>query len=109
MNTTTGLLKFSATRAEEDVISQIADRAAAMLDKFDVEYTYTTLLMDIEVCHSNGMPLDLIGLQAAPDGDFAHDIGGIRRHINRETGAIEDCFVPRYAADYNTVNVDNLG
>ena len=32
--------------------------------------------------------------------DFSHDITGIRGHINRDTGKLEDFFIPRYALSY---------
>ena len=41
--------------------------------------------------------LDLQKLLDAPDGDFGHDVFGIRRHINRQTGELENCFLPRCA------------
>jgi hypothetical protein len=54
--------------------------------------------MDIEAAHCNGNPLKLKELLEADDSNFMHDVLGIRRHINRKTGELEDCFVPRYAA-----------
>jgi hypothetical protein len=53
--------------------------------------------MDITACHLNGCPLRLGELLGADDANFAHDVFGIRRHLNRETGKLEDCFCPRYA------------
>lgn len=55
-------------------------------------------IMDLTACHANGMPLDLAKLLAAPPFDLVHDVCGIRDHINRRTGKIEDQFVPRCAA-----------
>lgn len=52
--------------------------------------------MDITACHLNGCPLDLPGLADASIGDFNHDVMGIRKFINRETGKLEGDF-PRYA------------
>jgi hypothetical protein len=51
--------------------------------------------MDIDAAHSNGTPLDFDKLLAFDDFNFWHDINGIQRHINRETGKIENCFSPR--------------
>lgn len=53
--------------------------------------------MDLIATHVNGTPLDLQRLLDAPDFDFFHDIGGIRRHLNRETGKLGDHFLPRTA------------
>lgn len=54
--------------------------------------------MDIAACHANGTPLLLAELLAAKEFDFMHDIIGIQRHINRETGKLNDHFLPRCAA-----------
>jgi hypothetical protein len=53
--------------------------------------------MDITATHCNGCPLDLEKFLAAPDGDFGHDVFGIRHHINRRTGELENMFLPRCA------------
>jgi hypothetical protein len=53
------------------------------------------LEMDIQVAHSNGNPLDFKKLLSFDDVNFLHDIDGIRRNLNRETGELEDCFLPR--------------
>ena len=45
----------------------------------------------------NGCPLMLSELLAADDTNFAHDVFGIRAKLNRETGALRDGFVPRFA------------
>lgn len=43
--------------------------------------------------------LDLEGLLKAKPFDFAHDICGIIRHMDRSSypGKLTDCFVPRFA------------
>ena len=53
--------------------------------------------MDVNAAHLS-CPLKLKEMLASDDADFMHDIGGISRHINRETGELENCFVPRFAA-----------
>jgi len=53
--------------------------------------------MDVTACHVNGCPLKLQELLEADDFNFSHDIFGIRRHLNRETGQLENCFLPRFA------------
>ena len=60
--------------------------------------TTMTLYMDLEHCHTKGCPLDFERLINFNDGDFLHDIVGIRKNINRETGEIENCFLPRCSA-----------
>jgi hypothetical protein len=90
-------IQFNASKFEFQLIRKIRDRALAMAREHGVEYDSRDCLMDIEACHCNGTPLDLNRLLAAPDVDFAHDVFGIRRHINRRTGVIGDCFLPRCA------------
>lgn len=87
------MINWTATQQELETIILIADRAT----KMDYEYPVTDAIMDIEACHCNGMPLQLDKLLAADDFNFAHDVFGIRAHINRSTGSLEGCFVPRYA------------
>ncbi|WP_186057561.1 hypothetical protein [Burkholderia gladioli] len=61
------------------------------------------LHMDLTACHANGCPMDWQSLNAADDFTLAHDIGGIQRHINRRTGKLEHCFLPRCAVKEQTV------
>ena len=53
--------------------------------------------MDITATHLNGCPLKLVDLLQSPEADFCHDISGIKAHMNRGTGQLEDNFRPRYA------------
>jgi hypothetical protein len=55
------------------------------------------LHMDLAAVHAS-IGLDMERLLAAPDVDFFHDICGIMRHIDRSTGDLRDCFLPRCAA-----------
>lgn len=88
---------FDASRYEYELANSIADRAVVLAIKHGATYSKATALMDIIACHANGNPLKLAELLAADDGNFGHDVFGIRRHINRETGKLEGCFVPRYS------------
>lgn len=42
-------------------------------------------------------PMDLESWLKANDFNFAHDIFGIQRHLNRDTWKLEDCFLPRFS------------
>lgn len=88
---------FKTSKFEHELINQIADRAVALATKHGSKYDKMTATMDVTACHANGCELDLNKLLGAPEHEFAHDIGGIRNHINRRTGKLEDCFVPRCA------------
>ena len=74
------------------VIHKIALRAHELNHDID----FTTLMMDMMATHKV-CPLMLEELLAADVSNFAHDVGGIMRHINRKTGRLENCFVPRFA------------
>lgn len=55
-----------------------------------------SLQMDIVATHISGCKLKLLELLKADAGNFLHDICGIMRHLDRTTGELQDCFVPRY-------------
>ena len=52
--------------------------------------------MDIRATHMT-CPLKLAELLEADGFNFMHDITGINRHLNRATGELENCFLPRFA------------
>ena len=68
-------------------------------------YNKLSLTMDLEAAQI-AFNLDLEGLLAADDFNFAHDVFGIQRNINRNASSLfseppvavfENCFLPRYA------------
>lgn len=68
---------------------KIVNRAVEMgLIRFDK----LSLLMDLQY-----VDLDLDGLLKAKDIDFSHDIYGIQFNMNRNTGTLDNLFVPRYS------------
>lgn len=89
-------LNFDTTPDEDKIIGRIADRilksdASPYADKL-------AACTDITAVHCNGCPLQLFALLAAPDNHFWHDVIGIARHLDRNTGALTGIFSPRYAA-----------
>lgn len=90
--TTEKSIKWNASKFESKLISKIATRANKRLD-----VPFMRTFMDIEATHCNGCPLDLQALLEFPDLDFSHDVYGIAGHIDRTTGELRDCFVPRCA------------
>jgi hypothetical protein len=93
------LPSFDVTAAESRIIFEIADRALRDLTiaRLNDPFTKQDVAMDVTATHANGCPLRLEALLGADAFTFTHDILGIRRHLNRDTGALEDCFVPRVA------------
>jgi hypothetical protein len=81
--------------AAEAILNRAADLcfAPALDDRMG-------LLMDImaaDGCNGNP-PLDCDKLvRDFDDGNFLHDIGGIYRHLDRSTGQLTGCFLPRCA------------
>lgn len=88
------MINWMATKEELIKLHDIAKRA---VDMFPGKLEFMDIEMDITACHLNGQPLDLDRLLTFEDFDFAHDISGINRHIDRETGEIQDRFVARCA------------
>lgn len=91
------ILNWKTTKGDARLIMQIAKLASELAASFGVKYPALEADMDVTACHLNGCPLELALLLSWDDGDFGHDVFGIRRHINRSTGQLEDCFVPRCA------------
>jgi hypothetical protein len=89
------VINWDATPGEHRLIFAIANR----VESLDFEYPDSTqeLVMDLTACHLNGCPLDLNGLLNASLGDLMHDALGIRQHLDRTTGKLGGCFLPRYA------------
>jgi hypothetical protein len=87
------MINWKMTRYDMLVVRNIVTRALA--DFPEQKLKAQDLEMDITAAHLNGCPLDLSKLLAAPMLDFAHDIFGIQRHIDRNTGKLLDCFLPR--------------
>lgn len=86
-------VSFKTTEAETNTISSIVYRAERMTQVKD----RMRLTMDITACHVNGTALDLGKLLAFQDFDFMHDVSGISANIDRGTGHLANCFLPRSA------------
>lgn len=86
-------INFTISRTDGDLIAQIVERAYER----DPSIIQLDLNMDITACHANGCELKLAELLVASFTDFAHDVYGIRRHIDRKSGQLINCFLPRYA------------
>ena len=82
-------VNFDYTLEDAKLFDEIADRALVNIKLY--------LVMGIAACHLNGCPLDLKKLLTFEDDDFFHDIDGIIEHINRNTGKLENSFLPRCA------------
>ena len=77
---------------DEDLIHRIVERAKTEWP----EINPTDSIMDLTATHLNGCPLKLKEFLKADAGNFGHDFFGIRRYLDRETGKLTDCFLPRF-------------
>lgn len=98
-------VSFLVKQREARIILEIARRASAAATAAGFDYPVIDASMDVTACHANGCPLKLITLRDADDFNFAHDVFGIRRHINRETGKLDGMFVPRAHATFTISTV----
>lgn len=87
--------KFTMDRVASDLIHKIAERAVALPGFQRTKTTKLDITMDLSATHANGTPLNLDKLLAFDDFNFAHDLYGIYRHLDRDTGELMDCFMPR--------------
>ncbi len=87
---------ITPTRADRDVIRWILDRAQGKQEYWGGRERWS-VEMDLQVAHY-ACPMDLPRLLGFKDDSFWHDIYGIGRHLNRETGELGGCFIPRCAA-----------
>ena len=91
------MISFDTTKADRLLIGKIVKRAMKAVADYGGNYDALSCDMDITACHANGCELDLKKLLNFPEFDFLHDILGIRRHLDRETGELMDFFLPRCA------------
>lgn len=97
-------VSFDCTVREQAIVKRIAKRAYDLRKKYADADTLKLLpkqidtRMDLLATHANGCPMDFVKLEAADDFNLLHDVSGIDRHLNRGTGKLENCFLPRCAA-----------
>jgi hypothetical protein len=90
-------VSFDQSGIHGPTLRRVVTRALALFASAEIEYDKMSAQMDLVATHANGNPIDFERLLAADDFNFAHDVLGIYRHINRETGKLDDFFVPRFS------------
>lgn len=78
------------------LLNKVLDRALALAASFGRPMNRLSLLTDLMIAHAT-VGIRLNELLAADDGNFAHDVFGVERHLNRDTGELGDGFMPRFA------------
>lgn len=94
------------TKNELVTIHAIADRAVQLYERLgylsdaDLRFARAGIANEIMTVHCEIVPLRLNEFLDADVGNFAHDIGGIHRHLedNGGTPRLKDCFLPRFAS-----------
>lgn len=87
-------MNINTTAQDNAKIMSIIARA----DGLGISKNFLTTYGDLVACHLNGCPLDLDAMLTGGSADFAHDIHGIAGNIDRNTGKLLNCFLPRFAA-----------
>lgn len=90
-------VEFTHDPTARRLISAIAHRAVALAGTNGIKLKLMDVEMDVNATHTNGCPLRLADLLKADDFNFLHDVFGIRRHLDRDTGELRNCFLPRCA------------
>ena len=91
------MLNWHVSKSDQRLIQKIAYRAVDMFHAVDLQVTPAQMMMDVTAVHANGNRLKLEDLLESDQANFAHDIGGIYRNLDRETGKLQNCFVPRFS------------
>lgn len=91
-----GLVQFDTRPETMATIRMIVDRFQQLTWLLQPD-ELTTLTMDLSAAKADDSKLDLDRLLSSDDCDFAHDVGGIMRHMDRGTGTLTGCFLPRCA------------
>lgn len=86
-------ISFDATAEELDLIAAIIERG----EKLGFIAPRMTTIMDLVACNANGCPMDFKAMLEADDFNLMHDLAGINGHMDRNTGKLTRCFLPRFA------------
>ncbi len=91
------LPRFTRDPVAVALILKIARRAVGLYSAHGVKLDLLETQMDLSATHAGGCRLNLDKLLAADDFNFMHDITGINRHLDRDTGKLMHYFTPRCA------------
>lgn len=90
-------VKFNCTAEERALVTKIVARMAKMAMEVQPYSTFdgNSAAIDLEAVHCNDTRMDFENLLKADDFNFAHDVFGIERKLDRKTGKLKDFFLPR--------------
>lgn len=94
-------MKADIAPHDRKLVRAIAIRAAKLDKDFNGRAAQGVMHheMNVTAIHCNGNRLRLIDLLEADDLNFVHDVFGIDRHIDRDTGRLDSLFVPRFSTN----------
>ena len=83
---------------EYELITIIAKRTLQIFREMEIDPSLDQqdIAISLHLCNEF-CPLDLERFAKGEPFHIVHDILGILRHLNHNTGLLEDCFVPRFA------------
>lgn len=91
-------VSFDVDPTASRLIRRLVKKAQGVYLKLGLDAPDTIeLSMDLTATHANGCPLDLPKMLTFDDFNLMHDVGGIRRHLDRKTGKLGGFFLPRAA------------
>lgn len=96
-------VSFEVSREDAALIQRIVERGRRMIrDDPEVSEVWgergaVDWTLDVTATHANGCTLDLQKFLDFDDFNFAHDFFGIANCIDRRTGKMTRCFLPRCA------------
>ena len=96
------MINWDLSLEEEVLVGKIAERAIKEVRLSYPKFSKLDLIMDITATHNENGKLRLEDWLNADDSNFYHDIFGIMRHMDRETGQLKNFFEPRFT-DYDIV------
>lgn len=91
-------MNFGVTDDEIIMIDKIVRRFAALCAEHGKQLAIVETMMDIVLTHTQNHKLNFIGLLLTNDNDFAMDVIGIIKNMDRTTGKLTNGFKPRNIA-----------
>lgn len=80
---------------ETPAVKAVIRRALNLYESYGVDVEQIDLSMDLTAAKYSMPEIDFDALLGFKDADFLHDVSGIIRNLNRETGVLENHFLPR--------------
>ena len=96
------MINWRLNDTDKQKVAQIAKRARDLFRGQAMDADLQSIKMDLAACHNHGCPLDFDKLLGFDNFNLMHDINGINRHLDHETGELDGRFLPRAAMPQTT-------